>query len=70
MMNKIIPAIIGGLLLSFLGRSCVNSDWYRIKIEKKDSDIEKLIFKKLNRQNHFTCFGKSYKKFGSLANMM
>ena len=54
LMNKIIPAIIGGLLLTFLGRSCVNSDWYRIKIEKKDSDIEKIF--KSNKPKECTMF--------------
>ena len=49
--GKIIPAIIGGLLLSFLGRSCTNSDWYseytkkhnQQKIEKFNNQIAEAL---------------------------
>jgi len=41
--GKIIPAIIGGLLLSFLGRSCTNSDWYSEYTKKQNQQkIEKI----------------------------
>jgi len=52
-MNKIIPAIIGGLLLSFLGRSCVNSDWYNNNT-KKNSNTEKIF--KSNKPKECTLF--------------
>ena len=42
--GKIIPVIIGVLLLSFLGRSCTNSDWYsEYKKKKFQQTIEKLL---------------------------
>ena len=53
LMNKIIPAIIGGLLLSFLGRSCVNSDWYN-NVTKKNSNTEKIF--KSNKPKECTMF--------------
>ena len=53
LMKKIIPAIIGGALLSFLGRSCVNSDWYN-NITKKNINIEKVF--KSNKPKECTMF--------------
>ena len=50
--GKIIPVIIGGLLLSFLGRSCVNSDWYNNIT--KTSNTEKIF--KSNKPKECTLF--------------
>ena len=41
------------LLLSFLGRSCVNSDWYN-NITKKNSNTEKIF--KSNKPKECTLF--------------
>ena len=54
-MKRIIPAIIGALLISFLGRSCVNSDWY--KDTQKNRDIEKIL--KKSKPEECTVFSMS-----------
>lgn len=47
--SKIIPAIIGGLLMSFVFRSCHNNNWLGTKEPTFNDKIE--ILKKLKENN-------------------
>ena len=56
--GKIIPAIMGALLLNFLGKSCMKSDWYsEYKKKREGAEIEVIQLQDVTRYKDFSIGG-------------